>query len=60
MVRVKKLNICLSVIKETKHNLLKGSESLKLNSRRKRKTLDWVDVNMRKGEMHANESEEFI
>ena len=39
MFRVQKLNICLSVIKETKHNLLKGSECLKLNSRRKEKLL---------------------
>ena len=27
-IRVQKLTICLSVIKETKHDLLKGSESL--------------------------------
>ena len=39
MFRVQKLNICLSVIKETTHNLLKGSECLKLNSRRKEKLL---------------------
>ena len=35
------------------------SESLKLNSRRKRKTLHWVDVNMRKGEMQIKVKNSF-
>ena len=49
-MRVQKLNICLLVKKETGHNLLKRKDSLKLNSRRKRKKYLLLDVNTRKGE----------
>ena len=58
-MRVQKLNICLLVKKETGHNLLKRKDSLKLNSRRKRKKIFIARCEYEK-RRRANESEEFI